>query len=86
MYNRTFGHLQNIGRVTYIDKHFCLYLLVLKKDLSFPPYYLLGAVAESVERWSRVREIVGSNPGGGKPMTYQIDTGHIPARCSTLLG
>ena len=28
-----------------------------------------GAVAESVEHWSRVREIVGSNPSWVKAMT-----------------
>ncbi len=45
-----------------------------------------GAVAESVEHWSRVREIVGSNPGRVKPMTYKIDICHFLARCSALLG
>ena len=29
-----------------------------------------GAVVESVEHWSPVREIVGSNPGLVKRMTY----------------
>ena len=32
------------------------------------------AVAESVEHWSRVREVVGSNLGQVKPMTFQKET------------
>ena len=49
---------------------------------------LLGAVAvaESAEQWPRVLEIVGSNPGRVKPMTYQIDICRLLARCSALLG
>ena len=47
---------------------------------------ILAAVAESGEHWSRVREIVGSNPGQVKPMTYKIDTCRFLARCSALLG
>ena len=46
----------------------------------------LGAVAESVEHWSRVWEIVGSNAGRVKLMTYTIDTCHFLARCSASLG
>ena len=45
-----------------------------------------GAVAESVEHGPHMREIVGSNPGRVKPMTYQIDTCHFLAKCSALLG
>ena len=45
-----------------------------------------GRGAESVEHWSRVREIVGSNPVRVKPMPYQIDTCRFLARCSALLG
>ena len=39
-----------------------------------------GSVAESVEHWARVREIVGSNPGQIKPLTYQINTCRFLAR------
>ena len=45
----------------------------------------LGAVAQSVEHRPRVREIMGSIPGGVKLMTYQIDTCHFLPRCSALL-
>ena len=38
-----------------------------------------GAVAESVEHWSHVREIVGLNPGRVKLMTYQFDSCHFLA-------
>ena len=37
-------------------------------------------VAESIEHWSRMWEIVASNPGRVKPMTYEIDTCHFLAR------
>ena len=42
--------------------------------------------AESVEHWSRVWKIVGSNPSRVKPMTYKIDTCCMLARYSALLG
>ena len=42
----------------------------------------LGTMAESIEHWSYVREIVGSNPGRVKP----IDTCRFLAGCSALLG
>ena len=45
-----------------------------------------GMVAESVEHCPRVREILGSNPGRVKPLTYQIDTRHFLARYFALLG
>ena len=45
-----------------------------------------GVVAESVEHWFRVLEIVGSNPGRVKPMTYKTDTCRFLAKCSPLLG
>ena len=54
----------------------CLYLYITTP----------GAVAESVEHWSRLREIVGSNTGRVKPMTYKIDTCRFLARCLVLLG
>ena len=47
---------------------------------------LPGALVESVEHWARVWEIVGSNPGLVKPMTYKIDTCGFLARCLALLG
>ena len=59
---------------------FCTVLLTAAKQLK------PGAVAESVEHWSRVREIMGSNPGRVKPMSYKIDTCHFLARCLALLG
>ena len=43
-------------------------------------------VAESVELWLHVREIVVQTYGQVKPMTYKIDTSRFLARCSTLLG
>ena len=43
-------------------------------DMNMAFALALGAVAESIEHWSRVWDIVGSNPGQVKPMTYQIDT------------
>ena len=46
----------------------------------------LGAVAELVEHWSRVLEIVDSNPIRVKSMTSKIDTCGFLARCSALLG
>ena len=46
----------------------------------------LGVVAELIEHWSRVWEIKGSNPGRVKPMTYQIGTCRLRAKCSALLG
>ena len=49
-------------------------------------FILSDAMAESVEHWSLVREIAGSNPGRVKPMTYKIDTCRFLARCSALLG
>ena len=58
-------------------------------NLLFMVYYGTlkpSAVVESVEHWSRMREIVGSNPSRVKPMTYQIDTCRFLARCSALLG
>ena len=48
--------------------------------------HVLAAVAESVEHWCRVREIVGSNTGRVKPMPYQIDSCRYLARCSALFG
>ena len=46
-----------------------------------------GAVAESVEHWSHVWEImVLKTQGQVKPMTYQIDTCRFLARCLALLG
>ena len=45
-----------------------------------------GAVAKSVEHWSRMWEIVGSNPSWVKPMTDKIDTCCFLARCLALLG
>ena len=47
---------------------------------------MLGPVVESVEHGSRLREIVVSNHGRVKPMTYQIDTCRFLARCLALLG
>ena len=44
-----------------------------------------GAMAKSVEDWSRVWEIVGSNPGRVKPMTYKTDTCCFLAKCLALL-
>ena len=46
----------------------------------------MGVVAESVEHWRRMRDIVGSKPGRVKSMTYEIDTCRFLARCSALLG
>ena len=46
----------------------------------------LRVVAEFVEHWSRMREIVSSNPDRVRPMTYQIDTCGFLARSSALLG
>ena len=49
--------------------------------------YTPGVLSESVEHWSRVREIVGSNPGRVKPMTInKIDTCRFIAWCSAILG
>ena len=45
-----------------------------------------GTVAEWVEHWSRLWEIVGLNPGQVKPVTYKIDTSRFLSRCSALLG
>ena len=50
------------------------------------PKIKLDTVTESVEHRSRVREIVGLNPGRVKPTTYKIDTRHFLARHSALLG
>ena len=46
----------------------------------------LRAMADSVEPWSRVREIVGSSPGRDKQMAYKINSYRFLARCSALLG
>ena len=56
---------------------------VLERNSSFT--HTPGAVAESVEHWSPMRVIVGSNTGRVKPMTYKIDIGRFLARCSALL-
>ena len=45
-----------------------------------------GGVADLVEHWSRLREIMGLNPSWVKPMTYQIDTSRFLFRCPALLG
>ena len=48
--------------------------LEVKITLSaYPEPPLPGAVAKSVERWPRVREIGALVPGRVKPMTYEID-------------
>ena len=46
----------------------------------------LDAIAKLVEHWSRMRDIMGSNAGRVKPMTYKIYTCRFLARCSALLG
>ena len=51
--------------------------------LSHPP---LGAVTESVEHWPHVQEMVNSNLGRVKPMTYKFDMCRFLARGSVLLG
>ena len=45
-----------------------------------------GTVSEWVEHWSRMQEIMGSNPSRVKPMTNKIDTCRFLARCLALLG
>ena len=50
------------------------------------PTLVPGAVAESVEHWPHVWEIIGLNPCRVEPMTYQIDTRRFLARCSALFG
>ena len=40
--------------------------------------HILGAVAESLERRSHMREIGTLVPSQIKPMTYEIDTCHFP--------
>ena len=42
-------------------------------------------MAESEEHWSLVREIVGSNPGQVKPMTYKVDTYRFLARVLDII-
>ena len=75
--------------------HYVIYYVYIKKhhqhvyfcsNTCVYIYYTPGTVAESVEYWSRVWEIVGSNPSRVKPMTNKIDACHFLARCSTLLG
>ena len=67
--------------------HQCLFLFGTLCLLYLPSHiYILDAVAESVEHWTCAREIVGSNPGHVKPMTYIIDTCRFLDRCLALLG
>ena len=47
---------------------------------------LPGAIAESVEHWPRLLEIVGSNCGRVNPMTYQIDSHCFLVGYLALLG
>ena len=61
----------------YFVESFCLGALSEHSPNSIP--IGLGAVAESVEHWPHVLEIVGSNPDGVKSMTYKIDTCHFLA-------
>ena len=51
-------------------------LFIYEDGRYYPDYSNLrpDAVVEAVEHWSRVREVVGSNIGRVKPMTYEIDT------------
>ena len=46
----------------------------------------LGAGAKSVEHEPQVGEIVGTNPGRIKTMTYKIDTYCFKTSCLALLG
>ena len=48
--------------------------LMIYETLAFSMHLIPGAVGESVEHRLRVREIVRSNPGHVKPVTYKIDT------------
>ena len=65
---------------------FSTLFLLFTSSFRFSSSLWPGAVAESVEHWSRVWKIMGSNPGWVKPMTYKIDTCRFLARCSALLG
>ena len=44
-----------------------------------------GAIVKSVLHWHCMPEILGSNPGPVKPMTYKIDMCHFLASCSALV-
>ena len=46
---------------------------------------MLGAVAESVEHGTRVREVVGSYPGRIKPMPYKIDRPYVSLHNQTII-
>ena len=53
--------------------------MVHAADLAFTYHQTPGAVAKSVEREPRVREIGSSVPSQVKSMTYKIDTCHFLA-------
>ena len=62
---------------------------MLRIDVTTHTYirtYAPGAMAESVEHGSRVREIVGSNPWSSEINAYQIDTCGFLSQCLVLLG
>ena len=76
--NKLFYHKNNTPKNTQNNDD--ISVLLKKGNTPLRP----GAVAESVEHWSRVWKIMGSNPGRVKPMTYKIDTCRFLTRCSAL--
>ena len=58
----------------YSDRQIGLQKLLLMFCTVVILFRLPGMVAESVDHWSRVREIVSSNPGRVKPMTLIVVT------------
>ena len=74
------GVQSDMGKESCALLESCLYAMLIKHS------YDRTTVAELVEHWSRMREILGSIPVRVKPMTYKIYTCHFLARISALLG
>ena len=69
--------------IDYIKLYISIAAYIIFKVIILQP----GTVAESVEHWSRMWEIVGFQTYSRvKSMTYKIDTCPFLTNCSALLG